>query len=93
MHGSAVKWCSRYTADDSLYRKIKPHHGQGSSGYMFEEDMTRRGGPSAGQSCGAARAARHVASLPRTAEGISRLLRRCASLTRACDDVQAFKPG
>ena len=83
----------RCNADGSLDRKHKPNHGQGSSEDMFEEDMTRRGGPSAGQSCGAARAARHVASLPRTAEGISRLLLRCASSPRACDDVQRFKPG
>ena len=78
--------------DGSLYRKLKPNHAQGSSGYMFEKDMTRRGGPSAGQSCGAARAARHVASLPRTAEDISRLLLRCASSPRVCGDVQRFKP-
>ena len=93
VHGSAVKWRSRYTADGSLDRKLKPKHGQGSSGNMFEEDMTRRGEASAGQSCGAAREARHVASLPRTAEGISRLLLRCASLPRVFDDVQRFKPG
>ena len=93
VHGSAVKWRSRYTVDGSLYRKLKPNHAQGSSENMFEEDVTRRGGPSAGQSCGAARAARHVSSLPRTAEGISRLLHRCASSPRACDDVQRFKPG
>ena len=74
VHGSAVKWRSRYTVDGSLNRKLKPNHAQGSSEDMFEEDMTRRGGPSAGQSCGAARAARHVASLPRMAESISRLL-------------------
>ena len=82
-----------YNADGSLDRKRKPNHGQGSSGNMFEEDVTRRGGPSAGQSCGAARAARHVASLPRTAEGISRLLLRCASSPRTWDDVQRFNPG
>ena len=83
----------RYTADGSLYRKLTPNHAQGSSGYMFEEDMTRRGGPSTGQSCGATRAARHVALLPRTAEGISRLLLRCASSPQICGDVHRFKPG
>ena len=93
VHGSAVKRCSRYTADGSLDRKLKPNHGQGSSGYMFEEDMTRRGGPSAGQSCGAARAAPLVALLPHTVEGISRLLLRCASPPRCCGNVQHFKPG
>ena len=55
--------------------------------------MTRRGGPSAGQPCGAARAARHVASLPRTAEGISRLLLRCALSPRCCGNTEHFKPG
>ena len=90
--GSAVKWCSRYTVDGSLYRKLKPNHGQGSFKYMFEEDMTRRGGPSTGQSCGAARAARHIASLLRKAEGTSRLLLRCA-LHYHGFDVQRFKSG
>ena len=87
------KLLPRYNANGSLYRKLKPNHGQGSSGYMFKEDKTHRGGPSAGQLCGAARAARHVASLHRTAEGISRLLLRCASPPRCCGDVQHFKPG
>ena len=93
MHGSAVKWCSRFTVDGSLNRKLKPNHAQGSSGYIFEEDMTHRGGPSAGQACGAARAARHVVLLPRTEESISRLLLRCTSPPWCFCDAQLFKPG
>ena len=53
-----------YTADGSLNRKLKPNHAQGSSGYMFEEDMTRRWATSAGRSCEIAHAAPLVALLP-----------------------------
>ena len=93
VHGSAVKCYRGITPTAAWTASASPTTAKAAPGTCFEEDVTRRGGPSAGQSCGAARAARHVASLPRTAEGISRLLLRCASSPRTWDDVQRFNPG